>query len=375
MQAVAPGLPCRSPFIVAANVLDREEVELRDLDQRWSKRPDGSNWGDFGPDDQIGRLNLVTPEHRRAAALEVREGLAFCLSLPLDCPRVPTHPRRKPPRIDYTQSGGRPVMNFPYGLNHPGMRETVNDDEATLSLQYSSQWDALSHMGYMLDGPDGAKPQITYYNGFRADEHIRGPVDYLNGHEARTEPYGAMALGIETIAETGMQTRGVMIDLFAHVGLEWVAVGYDQLMRIIDADGVEVETGDVVCLRTGFDRALLAQYADLHHPFDPARCSGLDGFDDRLLNWIDDSGLVALVSDNESVELMPDFRRQTVLGIRIPLHHLCLFKLGIPLGELFLLSDLADWLRAAGRNRFLFTAPPLRLPGAVGSPVTGVGTV
>ena len=53
----------------------------------------------------------------------------------------------------------------------------------------------------------------------------------------------------------------------------------------------------------------------------------------------------------------------------------CLFKLGIPLGELFLLSDLADWLRANGRSRFLFTAPPLRLPGAVGSPVTGVGTV
>ena len=50
-------------------------------------------------------------------------------------------------------------------------------------------------------------------------------------------------------------------------------------------------------------------------------------------------------------------------------------KLGIPLGELFLLSDLADWLREHGRSRFLFTAPPLRLPGAVGSPVTGVGTV
>ena len=59
----------------------------------------------------------------------------------------------------------------------------------------------------------------------------------------------------------------------------------------------------------------------------------------------------------------------------LPLHELCLFKLGIPLGELFLLSDLADWLREHGRSRFLFTAPPLRLPGAVGSPVTGVATV
>ena len=172
-----------------------------------------------------------------------------------------------------------------------------------------------------------------------------------------------------------MQSRGVMIDLFAHVGLEAVPVSYERLMRILDADAVEVEPGDVLCFRTAFDRALLARYADPAAPFDPHRCSGLDGFDDRLLQWIDDCGAAALVSDNEAVEAMPDFVRENAHGIRVPLHNLCLFKLGIPLGELFLLSDLADWLRAAGRSRFLFTAPPLRLPGAVGSPVTGVGTV
>jgi Na+ dependent nucleoside transporter len=45
------------------------------------------------------------------------------------------------------------------------------------------------------------------------------------------------------------------------------------------------------------------------------------------------------------------------------------------LGEIWLLSDLADWLRAHGRSRFLLTAPPLRLPGAVGSPANAVATV
>ena len=59
----------------------------------------------------------------------------------------------------------------------------------------------------------------------------------------------------------------------------------------------------------------------------------------------------------------------------LPLHELCLFKLGIHLGELWYLHDLAGWLRHAGRSRFLLTAPPLRLPGAVGSPVTPVATV
>ena len=53
---------------------------------RWMNRPEGSNWGDFGPDDQRGRLNLITPERRLAGVREVVDGVAFCLSLPLDYP-------------------------------------------------------------------------------------------------------------------------------------------------------------------------------------------------------------------------------------------------------------------------------------------------
>jgi acyl-CoA synthetase (AMP-forming)/AMP-acid ligase II len=59
----------------------------------------------------------------------------------------------------------------------------------------------------------------------------------------------------------------------------------------------------------------------------------------------------------------------------LPLHHHCLFKLGLNLGEIWWLHNLAMWLRKAGRSRFLLTAPPLRLPGAVGSPATPVATV
>ena len=341
----------------------------------WKIRPDGSNWGDYGADDQLGRLNLITPAHRIAAAAEVREGLAFCLSLPLDCPGVQLNPRRFPPELAFSMRGEDPAANYLYDKVFPGMIEVVNDDRATLSLQYSTQWDALCHMGCLFDADGTGAAGITYYNGFRAHRHMRGPFDYRDERKPLPGPYGAMALGIERIAETGMQTRGVMIDLYAHVGLEPVAVGYDQLMRIFEADKVEVEAGDALCFRTGFDRALLANHADPAVPLDPHRCAGLDGFDERLLRWIDDCGAAALVSDNEAVEITPDFLRQDAHGIRVPLHHLCLFKLGIPLGELFLLSDLADWLRAHGRSRFLFTAPPLRLPGAVGSPVTGVGTV
>jgi len=342
---------------------------------RWSVRPEGSNWGDFGPDDQLGRLNLITPEHRRRAAAEVKEGIAFCLSLPLDCPNVQLNPRRFAPQLAFSMRGEDPVMNFPMERAVAGQDDVVCDDRVTLSLQYSTQWDSLCHIGALYDAFGAGEREATYYNGFRAHQHVCGPFDYLKGRAAKPGPYGARALGIETIAATALQTRGVLIDLFAHVGLEAVAVGYDRLMRILEADKVDVEAGDALCFRTGFDRALLAKYADANAAFDQHRCSGLDGADERLQRWITDSGVVALVSDNEAVEILPATRKPDGHGAHFPLHHLCLFKLGIPLGEMFLLSDLADWLRAHTRSRFLFTAPPLRLPGAVGSPVTGVATV
>jgi hypothetical protein len=354
---------------------DRPDLAATANGGRWSVRPEGSNWGDFGADDQLGRLNLITPDCRRRAAAEVREGIAFCLSLPLDCPNVQLNPRRFPPELGYSMRGQDPVINFPMKNVNPGQADIVCDDRATLSLQYSTQWDSLCHIGSLYDAHGNGSVEATYYNGYSAHTHVRGPVDYLREREALDGPYGAHALGIETIAESALQTRGVMIDLHAHIGLERIAVGYDALMRILESDKVDVEPGDALCFRTGFDRALLARYRDPGVAFDLHRCPGLNGLDPKLLRWIDDCGAAALVSDNEAVELLPDATAMVGEGPRIPLHNLCLFKLGMPLGELFLLSDLADWLRANNRSRFLFTAPPLRLPGAVGSPVTGVGTV
>ena len=104
--------------------------------------------------------------------------------------------------------------------------------------------------------------------------------------------------------------------------------------------------------------------------------AALDGRDERLLNWITKSGLVALISDNVAVEAMPSRPCEGEDHCAfLPLHAHCLFKLGVYLGEIWLLSDLADWLRANSRSRFLLTAPPLRLPGAVGSPANAIATV
>ncbi len=102
----------------------------------------------------------------------------------------------------------------------------------------------------------------------------------------------------------------------------------------------------------------------------------LEGRDEKLLQWITDTGLVVLASDNQAVEASTQLGREmTAPGPALPLHEHCLFKLGVHLGEFWYLSELADWLRNTGRYRFFLTAPPLRMPGAVGSPATPVATV
>ncbi len=344
--------------------------------KRWKHRPEGSNWGDFGDDDTIGRLNLVTPEKVLKAVQEVRSGRTFCLSLPLDYPgESALNPRRFPPHISFSMRGEDPAMCYPMERVQPGQTDVVCDDRVTLSTQYSTQWDSLAHMGALFDADGDGREEVVFYNGYRAGQEVRGPKDYLADDCELPPPYGAGPLGIDSLAATGMQGRGVMVDLHAHIGNERQAVGYDQLMRLMEADQVEVEEGDFLCLRTGFDRVLLGYQKSPPAGIQHQVCGGLDGSDQRLLQWITDSGVAALISDNEAVEFLPTVNPPIGRGAHFPLHEHCLFKLGLPLGELFLLSDLADWLRANGRNRFLITAPPLRLPGAVGSPVTATATV
>ncbi|WP_137922438.1 cyclase family protein [Hydrogenophaga sp. 2FB] len=340
------------------------------MGKRWIRRPEGSNWGEFGEMDQIGRLNLLTPAKVREGLAEAREGLVFCLSLPLDYPGGNiANPRRHPPRLFGAVLGDTCFHNH---TRHTADRSSVVcDDAVLLSTQYSTQWDSLAHVGAEFDADGDGVAEIVYYNGWRGGEHIVTPPPREGAEPwARYEGVNAGPLGIDTIAATGVQGRGVMVDLFRHVGRDHRRVGYDQLMRIFESDGVVVERGDMLCLCTGFDELLLEMNRKpdaerLHHS-----CAGLDGADTRLLQWITDSGVAALISDNRAVEILPP-----TPGARTTIHEHCLFKLGVPLGEQWLLSPLNHWLREHGRNRFLLTAPPLRLPGAAGSPVTPVATV
>jgi len=344
--------------------------------KRWKHRPDGSTWGDWGDDDQLGRLNLITPKKVLEGIAEVREGQSFCLSLPLDFPggNVLT-PRRHPPVLSPTGDEGAWRFNMPTDTINPMFRDLLSDDRVLLTLQYSTQWDALAHIGGTFDADGDGVPEPLYYNGFKAGIDVVGPEPDA-AHDGCGHSCYAHKLGVENMAAKAIQGRAVMVDLEKHYGREHKYVDYDDLKHVLDADSVAIEPGDMVLLYTGYSDEIVK----MNKKVDPARvrnmCAVLDGRDARLLQWITDTQISVLASDNLGVEAVPALPGpEGVEHPWLPLHNHCIFKLGLNLGELWWLKDLALWLRANKRSRFLLTAPPLRLPGAVGSPATPVGTV
>lgn len=352
------------------------------MSERWTRRPEGSTWGDWGADDELGRINLITPAKVLEGVQEVSEGISFCLSLPLDFPGgTILNQRRHPPKIAPTKDmDGVPDTFYNVHMSEmpdwgdPKYVDVWADDVVTLSLQYSTQWDSLAHVGAEFDVDGDGVDEAVYYNGYRADIDLVGPSDDAAGDGVGHRCF-AHHLGLEHMAWHGVQGRGVLVDLAHHLGLDWRAVNLETLREIMAADGVVVEPGDVLLLHTGFATKILEWDKSLDPRTIFTTACYLDAHDDELLDWIAESQISALVADNYAVEGLLGKDRDPSRHSFLPLHHLCLFKLGVPLGEMWYLHDLAAWMRDHNRSRFLLTAPPLRLPGIVGSPVTPIATV
>ncbi len=289
----------------------------------------GHAWDVWGRDDELGRLNLVTPATVLAATAEVRRGRVFNLCLPLTLPDPPWEHSRTP-------------------LQHEVLvvdRNTQDDVLRDFYPQASTQWDGLRHV---------RARELGFYGG--RDGDVAGP--------------GGTELGIERWVEHGVVGRGVLADVAGH--LERAGTPLDPragtpievpaLQATLAEAGVELRAGDVLLVRTGYLTAYKAASADERADFSVQRdCPGLHA-GEAMAEFLWDSGVAAIATDNPAVEVVPGSREAGSLHRRlIPL-------LGFMLGELFDLDELAADCADDGRSTCLFVAVPLNVPGGVGSP-------
>ncbi|MCZ7527670.1 MAG: cyclase family protein [Acidimicrobiia bacterium] len=290
-----------------------------------------SNWGRWGDGDQLGTTNLLTAERVAAAARLVRTGRRFPLGLPIGGPPTPGY-RPAPLHLQAVTAGDSVLGD--------GGRDgfCASDDYVVMALQASTQLDGFGHVGA------GA----TLYNGFWS-----GLV---------TTRSGARRLGIHHLA-AGIVGRGVLLDVARHAGLDELApgtaLGAEELAATADAQGVEVGPGDALLVRTGWLGRRLVE----GRPVGPG--GGEPGLSDRAVPWLAGRDVVLVATDTMTCEVVPPEPGTPMLTF----HARALRDLGMLLGELFDLDELAADCAADGVYEFFFAAMPMPVVGGVGSPV------
>jgi kynurenine formamidase len=289
-----------------------------------------SNWGRWGADDERGTMNFVTPDVIRRAAACVRRGEVFSLALPLDAdgPQFGQGGRVNP--VHLMTSLHNPMSPDPDGPRYA-------DDVIVMPLQCATQWDSLAHV---------------HYGG-----------QLYNGHAVSTlTTAGAARNGIDKMV-AGIVSRGIVLDVARSGGVERLApgqvIGPAELEAAERAQGVRVESGDVLLLRTGHIRTFTADHDRV------AYMKQMPGLGIASVEWLHAREVAAVASDTNMVEVWPPEDR----ALLFPVHSLCIRDMGLTLGEMFDLEALAADCAADGVWTVLFTAPPLPVTGGVGSPI------
>lgn len=290
-----------------------------------------NNWGRWGADDELGTLNLITPEVVRAAAGLVRQGKVFSLALPLgpDGPQIGLIPGRINPLRTMLQVN-RPAFD-PEGF-------CTSDDVVVMGLQAGTHWDSLAHASYLN----------RIYNGH--------PIESLN--EA-----GATRCGIGNLRK--VVSRGVLLDVARAKGVERLDVPYAITAADLDAAAqfgeVEVRPGDIVLIRTGMMQILKAG--------DKAAYHGGTGPSLWSAEWFRAHDVAAVATDNITFEYL-DFEKHPEL--LLPVHLLHLVEMGMTQGQNFDLEELAADCASDGVYEFFLEASPEPFVNGLGSPVNPI---
>ncbi|UQE74771.1 cyclase family protein [Gordonia sp. PP30] len=300
-----------------------------------------SNWGKWGPDDEVGSLNYLTPEQVLRGVSLIKRGALFTLQRLIGDPNGdPVWPGREPAtremvwdESDWDEGGEGP--QFPGGLHYA-------DDKLEAFLQGSTQYDALGHVWY-----DG---QIW------------------NGYDARTTIGGLDKASVEPIAQRGVAGRAVLLDLARWRGVDAIGArepfSHEDLLACAAAQGVELRPRDILIIRTNhlalFFKDADAFYADFCEP-------GLV-YSPELVQWFADMEIPNLVTDTIANEVTTDPDN----GVALVLHNALMRNLGIAFTEICDLEKLAADCAEDGVYDFFYVAAPLKIHNASGSPVNPV---
>jgi kynurenine formamidase len=293
------------------------------------------NWGKWGKDDQIGTLNHVTPEDIVNAAKLIRTGKVFALGIPLDNhgPQSGLFGGRWNPIHTMLATGTDAAAG-----NQDWNKLRYADDAINMPVQAATHWDSLGHIFY----------EDQAYNGHKAIE---------------VDSRGLHVLGIEH-SKNKMVGRGLLLDIARFKGVDALEDGYgisnDDLDKCARAHNVEIRRGDFVIVRTGqMERCLTEKkwgdYAGGDAP----------GVKFENCYWCADKQIAAICTDTWGVEVRPNETKD----VNQPWHWVVIPSMGLTMGEMFYLKDLADDCESDGTYEFFFCGPPLVITGGTGSPI------
>ncbi len=300
-----------------------------------------SNWGKWGPDDEVGALNYLGAEQVLAAAQLIRSGKVFTLQRLIGDPKGdPVWPGRTPAERtqildegDWDEGGKGPA--FPGGLHYA-------DDKINAFLQGSTQYDGLGHVWY-----DG---QIW------------------NGYDARTTIGGLDKASVEPIAQRGVVGRAVLLDMARFRGKPSLDKGetftHEDLLACAQAQGVEIRKRDILLIRTNFLQLFFDQGEAFYEGFiEPGLV-----YSPALVQWFADMEIPNLTTDTIANEVTfdPD------TGVALVLHNALMRNLGVTLSEIADLEKLAEDCAQDGQYELFYAAAPLKVAKGSGAPVNPI---
>jgi len=300
--------------------------------------PPFSAWGLYGKDDNLGTLNLLTPEVVLEAAKEIKTGVRVGLDFPVNYLAHPTHGRKE----------------FTHNILWKKPR-AVHDDEVSFNTQVSSQWDGFAHYGY--------QQEMLWYNGKTQPQ--------ISGSETKG------AVGIDAWCAQGIVGRGVLLDYYAwrikggkpYEVLSTHAITVEELKACAEAQGTEIKQGDVLFVRSGW----AAVYETLSEQqkldwcgMSPTAWAGVKTCLDTV-RWLWETGFSAVAGDAGGFEQIPFPDNAEGLG-KYHLHEILLGGWGMPIGEIFNLERLSEECAKQKRYSFFLASVPLNVPNGCASP-------